>query len=214
MVQQIFFIAQLSAVRHAIVGNRARGPQAKCTEKHIIPIESQRDDIMETCRPQVLIHVRHLCVARNPLWSASARNVGLQKMALCKEVSEGFLDLGYLDDFDVETRRVDAFKVPLGEDDGGHAQFACFVETLLDACHGAYLARETHLACHAHAARHGHVNVARQDGADDGQVHCRVVDAHAPGDVEENVFLDEFEAYSLLQDGQQHVHALAVKACH
>ena len=83
---------------------------------------------------------------------------------------------------------------------------------MLDAAHGAYLARETYLACHAHGGLYLGVHIARKDGADDAEVDGGVVHTEASSDVEEHILLCQLEAHALLEHGKEHVHAAKVEA--
>ena len=82
---------------------------------------------------------------------------------------------------------------------------------MLDARYGAHLTTQTHFTGHTPAAVDGCVDIRREYGGNDTQVHRHIGDAQSAGDVEENVFLHEFEAYALFEYGQQHVQTALVE---
>ena len=91
------------------------------------------------------------------------------------------------------------------------AQLFGFRNTLLDARYGAHLAAEAYLAAHAPAVVNGRIDIRREHGGNDREVHGHVGDAQAAGDVEEDVFLHQLEADALFQYGQQHVQTALVE---
>lgn len=131
---------------------------------------------------------------------------------LSEEGAEGFFDLADGVDLDGELAAVEALQVVARDDDVAEAQFLGLGDALLDAVDGAHLAGEAYLAGHAPAGLDGGVDIAAQHGGYDREVHGQVGDAQSAGYVEEDVFLHEFEAYALLEHGQQHVEPALVEA--
>ena len=99
-----------------------------------------------------------------------------------------------------------------GHEDALESQPGGFLHAALDLPDRADLAAQAHLAGEAHVRRDGEVEVGREHGADDRQVHRRVADAQPAGHVEEDVLGAEVEAGALLQHRQEHVEAPGVKA--
>ena len=83
---------------------------------------------------------------------------------------------------------------------------------MLDAGHGAYLARQADLAGHAPAFFDGRIDIAAQHGGNDGEVHGHVGHSQTAGNIQEYVFLHQLEAHALFQHGQEHIQSALVEA--
>lgn len=125
----------------------------------------------------------------------------------CKKSFKGFLDFAYLYNLYFVFRGVDALKIVPGYYNGVHAELGGFRDALFDAAHGANLAGEADFAGETGGARNGHVDVGGKYGADGGEIHGRVGYFQAARYVEEYVFLNEFEANTLFEHCQKHIHA-------
>ena len=137
----------------------------------------------------------------------------MKRRVSSEECAEGFFDLADGVKGDMVLLAVETLEVVLGDDDVGEAQLLGLGDTLLDAVDWAYLARESHFAAHAPASIYRGIDIGGEDGGDDAEIHCEVGDAQASGNVDEDIFLHEFEADALLKDGEEHVEAPLVKAC-
>ena len=84
-------------------------------------------------------------------------------------------------------------------------------DALLYTADGTYLATQSHLACHADTGVYGGVHIAGKHGGYDTEVEGRVGDAQTSGYVQEDVLLCQLEAHTFLQNGKEHVQALAVE---
>jgi len=132
---------------------------------------------------------------------------------LPEQGAEGFFDLADGVEADAELMGVEALKIVLRQDDVAEAELLGFGNALLDAGYGTHLAREAYLASHTPSGIDGRIDVGREDGGNDGEVHSEVGDAQAAGNVDEDIFLRQFEADALLEYGQQHVETALVEAC-
>lgn len=99
-------------------------------------------------------------------------------------------------DGDIEFRRVETLHIVFRDDN--------MTETEPDASamrctmrSTAHLTAEAHLTAHAPPAFYGGVDIARQDGGDDAEVHGHIGDTQAAGDIQEYVFLHELKADAL-----------------
>ncbi len=132
--------------------------------------------------------------------------------ALSEERTEGILDSAARGHFDGIGMRVDGLEIGGGDEDAVEAELLRFRDALLDTTDRTDFAGETHLATKADVGVDGSVNVGGEDGGDDAEVNGWVGDAQSARDVEEDVFLCKFEAYTFLQYCQQHIQAAVVEA--
>ena len=132
-------------------------------------------------------------------------------LALPKQLPERLLHLPDLHDLDAAFRGVEAAEVAVRHEDTGESQLFGLEDALLDAVHGADFPAEAHFSGHARARLDGDVEARREDGGEDGEVDGGIVHAQAAGDVEEDILLDELEAGTFLEHGQQHIHAAEVE---
>ena len=136
----------------------------------------------------------------------------MKRRVSSEECAEGFFDLADGVEGDVVFLAVEALEVVLGDDDVGEAQLLGLGDALFDTVDGPHLARESYLAAHAPACVNRGVDIGGEDGGDNAEVHREVGDAQASGNVDEDVFLHELEADTLLKNRQQHVKTSLVKA--
>ena len=131
---------------------------------------------------------------------------------LSEEVLECLLNLGNRNEADAQLAVLQAVHIALGDDDSLKSQLGSLRYALLYAAHGADLARQAHLTRHADGAVNGNIQTAGQDGADYGQVYCRIAYLEPSGYVQEHILLPQLEAHTFLKYGQQHVHAAHIKS--
>lgn len=120
-----------------------------------------------------------------------------------------FTDLVYLNG---GVGEVHSFERHLGYDDFLESEFLCLKDALLESCDGSYFAGESDFSGEADVAGDGYFEAAAEDGSKDGEVDCGVVDSQASGDVEEDVFLYEFESCSFFEHGEQHIESTGVES--
>ena len=131
---------------------------------------------------------------------------------LSEEQAQRLLHLSDGMDGDGVLAVVEALEVVLGDDDVLETQFFGLGDAGLDAAHGTHLAAQSHLARHAPSALDGRIDIGREDGGDDAQVHGHVRHAESTRYVEKDILLHEFEAHPFLQHRQQHVEPSLVEA--
>ena len=88
----------------------------------------------------------------------------MKRRVSSEECAEGFFDLADGVEGDVVFLAVEALEVVLGDDNVGEAQLLGFGDALLDAVHGAYLARESHYGLLSPSCRDKLRNVQEQLG--------------------------------------------------
>ena len=91
------------------------------------------------------------------------------------------------------------------------AELLRFANTLLDSAHRTDLSRQSHFTRQTHIFVKSDVGVGREHCRHNGQVDSRVVHAQTARDVQEYIFLDQFESDPFLQHCQQHVQAAQIK---
>ena len=108
-------------------------------------------------------------------------------------------------------RGVEALEIIFGNDDIAEAQFLGFGDSLFDTVDGAYLTGESYFATHTPACLDGGIDIRGENGGDDTEIHRQVGHAESTCDIDEHILLDEFEAHTLLKDGEEHVQTALVE---
>ena len=145
--------------------------------------------------------------------SFRSSNRGNLSFVLSEQNSQSLFHFTNGMEIDFEARGVQSANVVFGEHHIGEAQFFSLGNALFDAVDGAYFATQSHLASHAPFFFDGRIDVARQHGGDDTEIHGKVGDTKSAGDVHEDIFLYELKAHAFFEYGQEHIEPALVETC-
>ena len=135
--------------------------------------------------------------------------MGMKKLS--EQFAEGFFDTTDTFYFDLEVGAVETAEVGCWDEYLAEPKFFSFGNALHDAADGTNLSTQTYFACHADITVDACIDIAREDSRDDAEVDGWVGDPDATCDVEIDILLPQFEAYTFLENGQEHVESTEVE---
>ena len=130
---------------------------------------------------------------------------------LSEQFAEGFFDTTDTFYFDLEVGAVETAEVGCWDEYLAESEFLSFGDALHDAADRTNLTTQTYFACHADITVDACIDIAREDGGDDAEVDGWIGDPDATCDVEIDILLPQFEAYTFLEYSQKHVESAQVE---